>query len=252
MPKKKKRIVVANWKMNPGTLREAETIFMGIKKETRGAEAKIIVCPPFVYLNELKHFFVKDRLALGVQDIFWEEKGAYTGEISAEMIETVGGSYVIVGHSERRALGETDEMISKKTLAALKAGLTVILCIGEKERDDHGKYLGFLKEQMSASLKSVNRKFADKIIVAYEPIWAIGKGHAAMTPHDLHQMSLFIRKHLIDIYNSAVGSSIPILYGGSVDPDNAASIVNEGEVDGLLVGRESLNPERFGMIARSL
>ncbi len=143
-------------------------------------------------------------------------------------------------------------MVSKKVAASLKAGLDVILCIGEKERDDRGAYLQILKEQLAHSLKGVSKKYADHLIVAYEPIWAVGKGNVAMTPHDLHQMAIFIRKHLIHIYNSVVASSVTIIYGGSVDPLDASSIVYEGEVDGLLVGRESLNAEHFAAIVKAV
>ena len=142
--------------------------------------------------------------------------------------------------------------MSKKAAAALKAGLTVIVCIGERERDERGAYLGFLKEQIAGSLKGVSRKFVENIVVAYEPVWAIGKGKEAMTAHDLHQMTIFIRKHLIEVYNAVTASSIPILYGGSVDSENASSLITDGEVDGLLVGRESLNPENFAKIVKAI
>jgi len=251
MAKKTKKIIVANWKMNPGTLHEAEEIFMGIKKETKGADAKVVICPPFVYMNELKRLFMKDRLSLGAQNVSHEAKGAFTGEISTEMLQTVGADYVIIGHSERRAMGESDELIAKKTAAALRAGLSVILCVGEKERDEQGAYLGLLKKQMSESLAGVPKRYAENLIVAYEPIWAIGKGNEAIDAHGLHQMTIFIRKHLIDIYKGVAASSVRIIYGGSVNPDNAGAMVHEGEVDGLLVGRESLSPERFGLIVKA-
>jgi triosephosphate isomerase (TIM) len=252
MAKKKKKLIVANWKMNPLTLAEAENLFMAIKKGTRGSDSKIVVCPPFVYLNELKHFFIKDRIALGAQDVFWEKNGAFTGEISSQMISTVGGSYAIIGHSERRANGETDEMVSKKVQAALKAGLSVILCVGERVRDDHGEYLAFLKNQLAASLSGVTKKYLSKLTIAYEPVWAIGKGHEAMNAHDLHQIVIFIRKTLLSLYKGSVHTEIPIIYGGSVDAENAESMVHEGEVDGLLIGRESLKPESFSEIVKAV
>ena len=250
MAKKQKKMVVANWKMNPATLGEAEVIFMGIKKITKNMDAKIVICPPFVYLNSLKQLFIKDKIALGAQDVFNESKGAFTGEISSEMLLSAGATYVIVGHSERRALGESNELIAKKVSAALRAGLTVVLCVGEKERDVHGVYLGFLKTQLSESLAGVSKRYVENLIIAYEPIWAIGKGNEPLDSHGLHQMTIFIRKHLIDIYKGVAGSSVRIIYGGSVNPDNAESMVFEGEVDGLLVGRESLSAERFGEIVK--
>ena len=250
MAKKRKMIIVGNWKLNPLSLKEAVTIFTGIKKGVKGADTKVVICPPFVYLNELKNFFTKDKIALGSQDVSSEIKGAFTGEISAEMLKTIGATYTIVGHSERRAMGESDEIVAKKATTALKAGLKVIICIGERERDERGAYLGLLKEQITGSLKGVPKKFAENIIVAYEPVWAIGKGKEAMTAHDLHQMTIFIRKNLIDVYNAPTASAISIIYGGSVDVENALTLVKDGEVDGLLVGRESLNPENFVRIVK--
>lgn len=252
MPKKKKKLVVANWKMNPLSLVEAKSIGKSIKLHSKNFQSQIVICPPFIYLKDLQSLIVKEKIALGAQDIHVEPKGAFTGEISAEMVSGIGASYVIIGHSERRALGETNEFVSKKIAAALRANLAVILCVGEKERDDHGEYLTFLKEEISASLRGISKKFASKISIAYEPIWAIGKGHEAMTPHDIHQMSIFIRKHLIHVYNSVAASEIKIIYGGSVDSGNAYAIVHEGEVDGLLVGRDSLNGKDFSAIVQEV
>ena len=252
MVKKRRMIVVGNWNLNPPTLKEAENIFMGIKGGIKGVDVRVVICPPFVYLNELKNLFTKEKIALGSQDISSELKGAFTGEISAEMLKNVGAADTIVGHSERRAKGETDADVAKKVAVALKAGLTTIVCVGEKERDERGAYLGLLKEQIVGSLKGVPRKFAGNIIVAYEPVWAIGKGKEAVTAHDLHQMTIFIRKHLIDVYNTAAASEISIIYGGSVDEENAGLLIADGEVDGLLVGRESLNPENFVKIVKAV
>lgn len=250
MAKKQRMIVIGNWKLNPPTLKEAESIFTGIKNGIKDIDVKVVICPPFVYLNELRGLSTKEKIFLGSQDISSESKGAFTGEISAEMLKNVGATYTIIGHSERRAKGETDADVAKKVAVALKAGLTTIVCIGEKERDERGSYLGFLKEQIVGSLKGVPRKFASNIIIAYEPVWAIGKGKEAVTAHDLHQMTIFIRKHLIDIYNTAAASEISIIYGGSVDEENAELLIADGEVDGLLVGRESLNPENFVKIVK--
>ncbi len=252
MAKKKRKLVVANWKMNPLSLTEAKQIGKSIRGHSRSFQSKVVICPPFVYLNELKSVIVKDKISLGGQDAFFESKGSFTGEISPEMLKNMGADHVIMGHSERRAMAETSEMVAKKVLAAFKAGLSVILCVGEKERDDHGHYLAFLKEQLSTSLKGVSKKYSAKLSIAYEPIWAIGKGHEAMTPHDVHQMSIFIRKHLIHIYNSVAAGEIKVIYGGSVDSTNAYAIVHEGEVDGLLVGRDSLNAKDFSIIVKEV
>jgi triosephosphate isomerase (TIM) len=237
---------------NPVTLAEAKNIAKGVRAQSKNYESQVVVCPPFIYLNELKGIVVKDKIALGAQDVYIEPKGAFTGEVSSEMVKAIGVTYVIIGHSERRAMGESNELISKKINAALKVGLSIILCVGEKDRDDHGEYLTHLKEQLSVSLKGVQKKFAGNISIAYEPVWAIGKGHEAMTAHDVHQMSIFIRKHLIHIYNSVAASEIRIIYGGSVDPTNAYAIVHEGEVDGLLVGRDSLSGKDFSAIVKEV
>jgi triosephosphate isomerase len=242
--KRRRKIVIGNWKLNPLTVKEAKTIWKGIKKSA----VKVVVCPPYVYLDSLK----SRDVALGAQNVFWESKGAFTGEISADMLKNLAVEYVITGHSERRALGETDSDVSKKIIATVKADMTAVLCIGESERDERGEYLSFLRNEIVNSLKGVSRKYTEPIVVAYEPIWAIGKGKEAMTAHDLHQMVIFIRKHLIEIYGVAAAEKIAIVYGGSVDTTNAADLVKQGEVDGLLVGRESLNPKNFSEIIRQL
>jgi triosephosphate isomerase len=244
MMKKNKLLVVANWKMNPGTVEEAKEIFQNTKKTVKNLKkTKVVVCPPFVYLSDLEK--INDsKLILGAQDMFWEKTGSFTGEISAEMLKKE--SYVILGHSERRDLGETDEMVSKKLISAIKAGLKPILCVGEKSRDDHGEYLHFLRNQIINSLDKLPKRLLTKIIIAYEPIWAIGKSdEEAMKPTNIHEASLFVKKILAEIYDPKVAILIPILYGGSVNYKNAKEIITLGEVQGLLVGHESLKLERF-------
>jgi triosephosphate isomerase len=252
MLKKKTKVMVGNWKMNPLTDKEAKDLASKIKRSTEGTTVKVVVCPPILFLADVGKVIQKTKIALGAQDMFWEGRGAYTGQISGEMIKKAGASYCIIGHSEKREGGDTDEMISKKVQAALKLSLKVVLCIGEKERDVQGTYLAHLKEQLSSAFKGINRTHADQILIAYEPIWAIGTGNQAMTSHDLHQMVLFIHKHLIDLFGPAKASIIPILYGGSVDPENTSALVREGEVDGLLVGRNSLDAQAFGQIIKAV
>jgi triosephosphate isomerase (TIM) len=245
--KKNKLLVVANWKMNPETIEKAKEIFQGTKKTLKILKkTDVVVCPPFVYLSDLEK--INDsKLILGAQDMFWEKNGSFTGEISAGMLKEEG--YVILGHSERRELGETDEMIAKKIASAIKAGLKPILCVGEKSRDDHGDYLHFLKNQIINSIGKLPKKFLEKIVIAYEPIWAIGKSEAeAMKPANIHETSLFIKKVLAEIYDPKIALSVPILYGGSVSYKNAQEIISLGEVQGLLVGHESLSVERFSKL----
>jgi triosephosphate isomerase (TIM) len=249
--KKNKILIVANWKMNPETIEKAKEIFLGIKKTANNLKnTKVVICSPFVYLSDLEKL-ADAKLILGAQDMFWEESGSFTGEISAGMLKKE--SYVILGHSERRDLGETDEMVSKKIISAIKADLKPILCVGEKERDVHGDYLLFLQKQIINSLNKLPKRFLEKLIIAYEPIWAIGKsGEEAMKPTDIHETSLFIKKVLAEIYEPKIALTVPIIYGGSVSYKNAKDIITLGEVQGLLVGHESLKIESFSDLLKNV
>lgn len=248
----KKRIIVGNWKMNPPTLTEAKHICSAIKRiAATNPKVSVVICPPALYLYELGQASKKSRLSIGAQDFFYEESGAYTGEISATLVKNSGATYALVGHSERRRLGDSDVIIAKKVLAGLRAGLTVILCIGESARDDHGVYLAFIHDQLTSALGRVNTKMMSKLIIAYEPIWAIGQSlREAITPRHLHEMIIYIRKVLSDRYGAEVGSAVPVLYGGSVFPKNAKAFLDEGMAGGLLVGRESLVPDDFREIVK--
>lgn len=246
-----KKIVVANWKMNPATLAEVRAIVAGVRrqiKKVRGVEA--VVCPPFVYLALLAG---KGALKFGAQDVFWQNGGSFTGEISPEMLTSLGVSHAIVGHSERRAQGEGDEIVARKIGAALREGLTAILCIGEKERKEDGAYLEFLRVQIKNSLAGVGRKFLSSLVIAYEPLWAIGKSfHDAMKPHEMEVTAIFIRKTLAELFDKEGAFRVPILYGGSVNFENATALVSGGGIDGLLIGRESLDVEHFGKILNAM
>jgi len=251
--KKVKSLVVANWKMNPETIEKAKEIFRGTKAVAKDLKnTKVVICPPFVYLSDLEK--INDsKILIGAQDMFWENAGSFTGEISPVMLKKEGEGYVILGHSERRDLGETEEMIAKKIASAIKAGLIPILCVGERERDIHGEYLHFLRKQIINSLGKLPKRFLAKLVIAYEPIWAIGKSEEeAMKPADLHEMTIFIKKILVELYGQAVGMTVSILYGGSVNHNNAKDILVNGQVQGLLVGRESLNPKKFGELLKEV
>ena len=246
-----KKIIIANWKMNPFSAKEAEEIIIAVKKiALKLKKIQVVVCPPFIFFEKLqKHIGKSSSVALGAQNAFWENEGAFTGEVSPEMIKTFGGNYALLGHSERRELGESDEMVSKKALACLKAGLKIIVCVGEKTRDDHGEYLEFLKNEIWNSLNKVQKRFLPSLIIAYEPIWAIGKKDTgAMQPSDIHEMVIYIKKILSEIYGVESAISVPIVYGGSVGDKNAGVIIKDGEVDGLLVGHQSLKPDSFSEI----
>ncbi len=233
-----KKLLVANWKMNPATEREAVVL-------ARASDRKnVVICPPLVYVSSVKGQVSKAKV--GAQDVFCEEKGAYTGEISPAMLKNLGVKYVIIGHSERRKwLHETDEMINKKIKAALKAGLKVILCVGEPwpvRKKGLAAAKQFVKAQLKKDLKFLHSNsyiLNSRLIVAYEPIWAIGTGRADK-PADAVEMSKFIKNLL----------RVPVLYGGSVDGKNAENFLKYKEINGALVGGASLKAGEFNKIIK--
>jgi len=223
----KKAFIVANWKMNPVTLKEAENLFVSVKqgiKKNKGTE--VIICPPFVYLNFLKknQKGEKGKIRLGAQNCSSEEKGAFTGEISPVMLKKIGCEYVILGHLERRKyFSETDDGINKKIKLVLKNGLKPILCINEIS-------------QIKKDLKGISKKEIEKILVAYEPVWAIGTGKACDYTQ-AKKFNLLIKKVL--------GKKHPTLYGGSINAQNALGYIQKSEFSGLLIGGISLKPKEF-------
>lgn len=252
---KKKHLVVGNWKMNPLSPDEAKRIIRSTKKEAKGLKrTEVVICPPYPFLSLIKPE-KKGKVFAGVQDVFWQTSGTFTGEVSPEMIRQSDGKFAIIGHSERRKLGETDAIVAKKTNAALSAGLTAIVCVGESSRDNTGDYLEYLKKQLAGSLVGVKKRFLTELIIAYEPLWAISSGYAlsqAMKPSDVHETTLYLKKILAEIFGKDWVSSIRILYGGSVSAENAGFIIGGGGVDGLLVGRESLDLKNFPLLLKSV
>ncbi len=248
-----RKLLVLNWKMNPETLREAQALFLGARRALRGTSSVgLVVCPPTVFLSSLGKGRDGD-VVLGAQDVFWEIEGAHTGSISPYMLRDVGVRSVIVGHSERRALGESDATVSRKVRATLAAKLIPIVCVGEHVRDEKGDYLGFLAHQITESLKGVGRTNAKNIIIAYEPLWAIGKTYqAAVDPHSLHEITLFIRKILAKSFGRSAAMQVKILYGGSVEPENAEPLLHGTGVAGFLVGHASLDMQKLKAIIRSI
>jgi triosephosphate isomerase len=244
-----KRIIVANWKMNPQSAKEAHGIITGLVPALKNLKnTQAVICPSFVHLN-LKSKIVNHKFSLGAQDVFWEEEGAYTGGVSSKMLKGLGVTHVIIGHSERRAhFEETNEMVNKKVLKALAAGLKVILCVGEKERTDN-EPPQIVKDELLLDLRGVATQKAKNLIIAYEPIWAIGSGHAD-TPEDLFGMVIYIRRTLLDIFGRNLAEKIPVLYGGSVDDGNTADFLKVRGIHGLLVGRASLDVKKFGNILK--
>jgi len=250
---KNQKLIVANWKMNPATLKEAKKIFNDFKKEKIDYKNKTIVfCPPSLYIKELKALYKGSKIFWGAQDAHFEDNGAFTSQISVPMIKDAGARYVIIGHSETRVNANTDEIISKKIFKALKEDMHVLLCIGEKVHDEHATYLDVIGEQIRSATRFVTPGLTKKLSIVYEPVWAIGKGAVAMNTHDIHFMTLFIKKELIKKLGKTIGTNIPILYGGSVDSYNAKKIIDEGMIDGILVGRSGLNPTEFAKIINSI
>lgn len=240
------KFIVANWKMHK-TLNEATSFidkFIPLINETKDRE--IGIAPSFICLESLRKFLLDTNIKLCAQNVFYEKKGAFTGEVSPTMLKDVGVEYVIIGHSERRKFfHETDEIVNKKILACIEEGLKVIFCIGETfEERQNNKTMMILDIQLKEGLKDVN--FPKAITVAYEPIWAIGTGVVA-TEKQIEEAHLFIREKLIETYGE-IANEIRIIYGGSVTPDNIKTIVTTKNVDGVLVGGASLDPIKFAKI----
>jgi triosephosphate isomerase (TIM) len=247
-----KYIVIGNWKMNPETLGEAKTLFLKVSKSvSKLKKTDVVICPPFPYLSIFKS--KSKKFFLGAQDSFIEKSGAYTGEVSPTMLKSLGVSYVILGHSERRSMGETDHIVNKKIEAVLRAKMTPVVCIGEPVHDNQGNYLAFLREQIKNCFAGLSRADLSKVIIAYEPIWAIGeKAKGAMDSRVLHETVLYIQKILSEQYGRTASLKARIIYGGSVDETNALDLIKNGEVIGFLPGRASLNPEIFKSILHSV
>lgn len=254
MNKRRQKVLVANWKMKPESLKEAKLILKSIKRVSKKiSKVRIVICPPIIFLSELKKISSGAKMDFGAQDIFYEERGSFTGEISVSMLVDADTRFAIIGHSERRALGETNDIVSRKLKTALRNNIKSILCVGERERDEHGEYLSFLAGEIKASLSGVQGNLIDNLVIAYEPVWAIGKNaKGAVTKRELEEVVIFIKKTLSDIYGKNKAFDIPILYGGSVEAKNAAELVADTQIDGFLVGHESLKPENFAKIAEAL
>ncbi|MBU1852562.1 MAG: triose-phosphate isomerase [Candidatus Omnitrophica bacterium] len=244
-------IIAGNLKMNK-TVEEAVSMAVALKRKFYTfAEADIVICPPFTALSKVHDEIVDSSIMLGAQDVYWEEDGAFTGEISLNMLRDVGCRYIIVGHSERRNIfGETDEDVNRKVKAVLKHGITPIMCIGEKiEERDNGMTFEVLEKQLSRGLKNLFKDEVMRIIIAYEPIWAIGTGRTA-TPQQAQEAHKFIREFIERSYDKEAYLKIRIQYGGSVKPENIAQLMSQEDVDGALVGGASLDVNSFSEIVK--
>ncbi len=261
LKKQKKLLIAANWKMTPPTLLEARKKALSFKaiakkyEKVHGSPVRIevLVCPPFTYISDLGHIFARTLARVGAQDVSPYDGGSKTGEVGSLMIESLGATYTIVGHSERRSAGDTDEIIAVKLSQILRTKMNAILCIGETQRDSEANYLDEIKRQMKGSLARMSNADFSRLTIAYEPVWAVGRSdNVALSGHELHQMVIYIRKVLKDLYNESVASSVKVLYGGSVTPEDAEDIIWNGEVDGLLIGRASFEPKSYDAVCKAI
>ncbi|MEK7658725.1 MAG: triose-phosphate isomerase [Patescibacteria group bacterium] len=247
-----KNLIVANWKLNPSTQKEAKALFQAVKKKAKVKNVEVVICPPFAWLAEGRRQAAEGGFILGAQNCFFEEKGAFTGEISVLMLKDLKIDYVILGHSERRKyFNETDEIVNKKIKKVLSANLKPILCIGETDEERQaGKKSEVLEKQITGGLKGVLRENAKTVVIAYEPVWAIGTGNNCSVDETMSSV-LFIRKIISKIYNREIADNMRILYGGSVKSENSGSYIKDAGANGLLVGGASLNAEEFIKIVKS-
>ena len=238
-------LIAGNWKMFKTTA-EAVAFAYEFKKLYRDTDVRAAICAPFTQLSALKEALKGTNIKLGAQNMHFEDEGAFTGEVSANMLKEIGVDYCIIGHSERRQyFNETDEAVNRKIKKAFSADIIPILCIGEVlEERDAGKAFDVVKKQFVGALAGLEADLAGKLIIAYEPVWAIGTGRTA-TPEQANEMCAFIRKLADEFYDSETADKIIIQYGGSVKPSNASDIMNMEEIDGALVGGASLNPAEF-------
>jgi triosephosphate isomerase len=234
------------------TRAETAAFFMALVPQVRDVtHCDVVVAPPFTSLSTAVEQTEGSRIAISAQDVYWEEQGAFTGEVSVRMLKDAGCTYTIIGHSERRQyFGETDATVEKKTLAAVAGGLQAIVCVGEvlAERDA-GKASDVVRRQVRNGLGRLTEQDLSHIIVAYEPVWAIGTGRTA-TPEIAAEMHAEIRKIFAEIYNAAAADALRILYGGSVKPDNISALMKKEDIDGALVGGASLEPASFAAIVK--
>lgn len=243
----RKPIIAGNWKMNKN-VHEAVQLVIGIKRELfEEKEVDVVVCPPFTALSAVAELLEDSEIGLGAQNIFWEEKGAYTGEIAPDMLKEIGCKYVIIGHSERRQyFGETNETVNKKIKAALSVGLKPIVCVGEtKEQREQNITKDVVKDHIENGLAGIDEDQIQDCVIAYEPVWAIGTGLTA-TPDQAQEVHGYIRNTLLkDKYGEAIASKIRIQYGGSMKPENVKELMAKADIDGGLIGGASLKEDSF-------
>ncbi|HEY1174254.1 MAG TPA: triose-phosphate isomerase [Verrucomicrobiae bacterium] len=252
MDKERRLIIAGNWKMNK-TVAEALDLVQGLKRDLAGVkEVDVVVCPPFTALSEVSKVIVDGNLRLGAQNMSEHNGGAYTGEIAAGMLKEFSVRYVILGHSERRMYQkESNELIAKKALAALAASIKPIICVGEllAEREAN-QTEHVVSNQLRGSLEGISKALMEEVIIAYEPVWAIGTGKTA-TAEQAQEVHAFIRKEIAGLYDEGVAKKVRIQYGGSVKPNNVREILGKPDVDGALVGGASLELRGFTELVKN-
>lgn len=245
-------LVIGNWKMNPLTAREAKNIISAYKTVAKKyTSVAVVAAVPHIYIAECSKASIRGLVALGVQNMHHEPSGAYTGEISAPMCLEYGVSHVILGHSERRKAGETDIQVSEKVSAAIKNRVTPIVCVGESERDVQAAFYPYVAAQVLSALSKLPKARVKDVVIAYEPVWAIGTG-VTPTLDEVREMRLFIYKILAETYGLAAAKSTRVIYGGSVNPGNAKILFTETQMNGFLVGGASLRAADFSQIVAAV
>lgn len=241
----RKPIIAGNWKMNL-SIAEGVKFVADIKDAVKDTEVEVVICAPFTFLKDMVEVTKGTNIKIAAQNMHFEASGAYTGEVSADMLKEVGVTHVVIGHSERRQyFAETDETVNKKVKAALAAGLVPIMCCGETlEEREAGETKNVCKVQTVEGLKGISAEDMPKVVIAYEPIWAIGTGKTA-SAQDANDVIAYIRTVLVDLYGDAVSEEVRIQYGGSVKPENVEEIMNEADIDGALVGGASVKADSF-------
>lgn len=246
-------LIIGNWKMNPQSISLGVKLATELKKKLQTVTGvEVVIAPTFVHLFGVHKILNGSKVyALGAQNVHSAKLGPFTGEISIPLLQDLDVTYVIIGHSERRALGEKDSLINGKVLATIKAGLNSIVCVGEDHRDHNGHYLTHIETQVRKALAQVTKAKLSQVVIAYEPIWAIGTGKNA-TSEDIHEMKLFIEKILSDLYGRNLAQKVRIIYGGSVTAQNVGELHAQGMMDGFLIGGASLHVDEFVAIAKAV
>jgi len=256
-------LIVANWKAYVEELAKAKKLFALGKRLAQTTGTTIVLAPPAPFLGALAQHQIrfgaglavrnKSAIAFAAQDVSATAGGAVTGEITAQAYAAAGATYAIIGHSERRAAGDTDAIVAEKLARALAHGFTPILCVGERQRDGEGRYLALVREELTHAIESLALKERAKVIIAYEPLWAIGEtAEHAIGPNDLAEMVLYIRKVLAELLPGKSSLHSLVLYGGSVEPDNIRDLAASSDVDGFLIGHASVDPHTFTLLVQQL